>query len=164
MYVEDEYIWYSYISSYVTLFGNITLDIGTATVHVCHMNHMGICGVYQHMLGTCPAVVPPWIGLWLIKMRSIKYVMPFLTYLCSEYWLQFLKFPHFVLLTRSQGCWRKITVDDSMPFDEENNLLLPASTRLSELWPMLLAKALIKVANTKWVTIQSSRISRSISF
>ncbi|XP_030260251.1 androglobin isoform X3 [Sparus aurata] len=46
------------------------------------------------------------------------------------------------------GCWRKITVDDSMPFDVENNMLLPASTCQSELWPVLLAKALIKVANT----------------
>ncbi|KAM8725482.1 androglobin isoform 2-T2 [Acanthopagrus schlegelii] len=46
------------------------------------------------------------------------------------------------------GCWRKITVDDSMPFDEDNNMLLPASTCQSELWPVLLAKALIKVANT----------------
>ncbi|XP_005454715.1 androglobin isoform X1 [Oreochromis niloticus] len=46
------------------------------------------------------------------------------------------------------GCWRKILVDDFMPFDEDNNLLLPASTCQSELWPMLLAKALIKVANT----------------
>ncbi|XP_035473900.2 androglobin isoform X2 [Scophthalmus maximus] len=46
------------------------------------------------------------------------------------------------------GSWRKITVDDCMPFDEENNLLLPASTCQTELWPMLLAKALIKVANT----------------
>ncbi|XP_032398208.1 androglobin isoform X2 [Etheostoma spectabile] len=50
------------------------------------------------------------------------------------------------------GCWRKITVDDSMPFDKENNLLLPASTHQSELWPMLLAKALIKVANTNVVS------------
>ncbi|XP_026174868.1 androglobin isoform X2 [Mastacembelus armatus] len=50
------------------------------------------------------------------------------------------------------GCWRKIIVDDSMPFDEENNLLLPASTCQSELWPMLLAKALIKVANTNVVS------------
>uniref|UniRef100_UPI0037E8966F androglobin n=1 Tax=Semicossyphus pulcher TaxID=241346 RepID=UPI0037E8966F len=50
------------------------------------------------------------------------------------------------------GCWRKITVDDSMPFDEENNLLLPASTCQSELWPMLLAKALIKVANINVVS------------
>ncbi|XP_070782313.1 androglobin [Enoplosus armatus] len=50
------------------------------------------------------------------------------------------------------GCWRKITVDDSMPFDDENNLLLPASTCQSELWPMLLAKALIKVANTNVVS------------
>ncbi|KAM6915026.1 androglobin [Xenentodon cancila] len=47
------------------------------------------------------------------------------------------------------GSWRKITIDDSMPFDEENNLLLPASTCQSELWPMLLTKALIKVANAK---------------
>ncbi|XP_059212705.1 androglobin isoform X2 [Centropristis striata] len=50
------------------------------------------------------------------------------------------------------GCWRKVTVDDSMPFDEENNLLLPSSTCQSELWPMLLAKALIKVANTNVVS------------
>ncbi|XP_028253697.1 androglobin [Parambassis ranga] len=50
------------------------------------------------------------------------------------------------------GCWRKITVDDSMPYDEENNLLLPATTCHSELWPMLLAKALIKVANKHLVS------------
>lgn len=42
-----------------------------------------------------------------------------------------------------------------MPFDEENNLLLPASTCQSELWPMLLAKALIKVANTKWAAAEA---------
>ncbi|XP_072218250.1 androglobin [Leuresthes tenuis] len=50
------------------------------------------------------------------------------------------------------GSWRKIAIDDSMPFDEKNNLLLPASTCQSELWPMLLAKALIKVASTNVVT------------
>ncbi|XP_061785784.1 androglobin isoform X1 [Nerophis lumbriciformis] len=47
------------------------------------------------------------------------------------------------------GCWRKITVDDLMPFDRDNKLLLPASSCQSELWPMLLAKALIKVINTR---------------
>ncbi|XP_061610658.1 androglobin isoform X1 [Phyllopteryx taeniolatus] len=47
------------------------------------------------------------------------------------------------------GCWRKITVDDSMPFDRDHNLLLPASSCRSELWPMLLAKALVKVINTR---------------
>ncbi|NXD74057.1 ADGB protein, partial [Eolophus roseicapillus] len=46
------------------------------------------------------------------------------------------------------GCWRKITVDDTMPFNEENNLLLPATTDEIELWPMLLSKAIIKLANT----------------
>ncbi|XP_062497932.1 androglobin isoform X1 [Pezoporus occidentalis] len=46
------------------------------------------------------------------------------------------------------GCWRKIIVDDTMPFNEENNLLLPATTYEIELWPMLLSKAIIKLANT----------------
>ncbi|XP_036406139.1 androglobin [Megalops cyprinoides] len=46
------------------------------------------------------------------------------------------------------GCWRKITVDDSLPFDDENNMLLPATSVQAELWPMLLAKAIIKLANT----------------
>ncbi|NXA37706.1 ADGB protein, partial [Eudromia elegans] len=46
------------------------------------------------------------------------------------------------------GCWRKITVDDTMPFSEDDNLLLPATTCETELWPMLLSKAIIKLANT----------------
>ncbi|XP_077408038.1 androglobin isoform X2 [Vanacampus margaritifer] len=47
------------------------------------------------------------------------------------------------------GCWRKIIVDDSMPFDKDHNLLLPATSCRAELWPMLLAKALLKVNNTR---------------
>lgn len=46
-----------------------------------------------------------------------------------------------------QGAWRKVTVDDWMPFDDEGKLLLPATTNEHELWPMLLSKALIKVAS-----------------
>ncbi|XP_035806912.2 androglobin isoform X2 [Amphiprion ocellaris] len=61
-------------------------------------------------------------------------------------------FGKYVVKLYWMGCWRKITVDDFMPFDEDNNLLLPASTCQSELWPMLLAKALIKVANTELVS------------
>ncbi|XP_041108296.1 androglobin isoform X2 [Polyodon spathula] len=45
------------------------------------------------------------------------------------------------------GCWRKITVDDTVPFDEENNMLLPATTCRTELWPLLLSKAILKLAN-----------------
>ncbi|XP_068698412.1 androglobin-like isoform X1 [Montipora foliosa] len=45
------------------------------------------------------------------------------------------------------GAWRKVTVDDWMPFDEEGKLLLPATPNENELWPMLLSKALIKVAS-----------------
>ncbi|XP_069788343.1 androglobin isoform X3 [Narcine bancroftii] len=50
------------------------------------------------------------------------------------------------------GCWRKITLDDTMPFDKQGNLLLPASTCQEELWPMLLSKALIKLANIDMIT------------
>jgi len=45
-----------------------------------------------------------------------------------------------------QGCWRKVVIDDLMPFDHEGNLLLPATSLSHELWPMLLTKALLKVA------------------
>jgi len=37
-------------------------------------------------------------------------------------------------------------IDDLLPFDEEGNLLLPATSLSYELWPMLLTKALLKVA------------------
>jgi hypothetical protein len=46
-----------------------------------------------------------------------------------------------------QGCWRKIIIDDTLPFDDQDRLLLPATTLQYELWPMLLTKALLKVAS-----------------
>ncbi|NXA84536.1 ADGB protein, partial [Thryothorus ludovicianus] len=58
------------------------------------------------------------------------------------------KFGKYVLKLYWMGCWRKIIVDDTMPFNEEENLLLPATTCQNELWPMLLSKAIIKLANT----------------
>ena len=38
-----------------------------------------------------------------------------------------------------------------MPFDECDRILLPSTNLLHELWPMLLAKALLKVAALEWV-------------
>ncbi|NXA58223.1 ADGB protein, partial [Mohoua ochrocephala] len=58
------------------------------------------------------------------------------------------KFGKYVLKLYWMGCWRKIIVDDTMPFNEEENLLLPATACRNELWPMLLSKAIIKLANT----------------
>ncbi|NXR44719.1 ADGB protein, partial [Hippolais icterina] len=54
----------------------------------------------------------------------------------------------YILKLYWMGCWRKIVVDDTMPFSEEDNLLLPATTCQNELWPMLLSKGIIKLANT----------------
>ncbi|XP_053543650.1 androglobin [Ictalurus punctatus] len=60
-------------------------------------------------------------------------------------------FGKYVVRLYWMGCWRKITIDDSLPFDEKNNLLLPVTTNQSELWPMLLAKAILKLASTEVV-------------
>ncbi|XP_071446197.1 androglobin-like [Hetaerina americana] len=54
------------------------------------------------------------------------------------------------------GCWRKIVVDDNLPFDSKGNMLLPASTVKGELWPMLLSKALLKIASHTWNKIEDT--------
>ncbi|XP_077977911.1 androglobin-like isoform X2 [Glandiceps talaboti] len=57
--------------------------------------------------------------------------------------------PHgkYVVKLYWMGVWRKIVVDDTIPYDDNEKMLLPATTLQHELWPMLLAKALIKVAS-----------------
>ena len=45
-----------------------------------------------------------------------------------------------------QGAWRKITVDDRMPFDEANQMLLPRTCNANELWPAILTKGILKIA------------------
>ncbi len=48
------------------------------------------------------------------------------------------------------GKLRKIEIDDTMPCDRFNNLLLPRCENFEELWPLIITKALLKLYSYKF--------------
>ncbi|KAA0195483.1 Androglobin [Fasciolopsis buskii] len=77
----------------------------------------------------------PWEHVYAMtkvgKEPNVSQYNPYGKYLVKLFWM---------------GCWRKIVVDDLIPFGEDNLVLLPRSRHTHELWPMLLTKGLLKIA------------------
>ncbi|KAJ3302382.1 hypothetical protein HDV03_005023 [Kappamyces sp. JEL0829] len=48
------------------------------------------------------------------------------------------------------GSWRKVTIDDRVPVDASGKPLLLVSCNSNEIWPMLIAKALLKLAMARF--------------
>ena len=46
-----------------------------------------------------------------------------------------------------------MTIDDQLPFDAQSRLLLPSTNNLSELWPALLSKAILKIMSLEYVNV-----------
>ena len=48
------------------------------------------------------------------------------------------------------GSWRRFVIDDLIPVDKKGRPLLPRTANDNELWPLLLAKAMLKVSSLSW--------------
>jgi hypothetical protein len=58
------------------------------------------------------------------------------------------------------GCWRKITIDDRIPIDSSGKALLVCSATPNEIWPLLITKALLKVASLRFLVFDLVLLKR----
>nr|CAD7447976.1 unnamed protein product [Timema bartmani] len=59
-------------------------------------------------------------------------------------------FGKYIVRLYFMGTWRRITVDDYIPVDQNNRILLPTCDKTYEIWPLILTKALLKIASLVW--------------
>ncbi|KAI8894553.1 hypothetical protein BC833DRAFT_651992 [Globomyces pollinis-pini] len=77
----------------------------------------------------------PWDNIYPKAKDGLPTYNPSGKYMVKLFWL---------------GCWRKIVIDDKIPVDVNGKPLMLCSSVPNELWPMLLCKALLKVANMSY--------------
>ncbi|KAL5034688.1 hypothetical protein BDV3_004205 [Batrachochytrium dendrobatidis] len=77
----------------------------------------------------------PWDAIYPKSKDGIPMYNPSGKYIVKLFWL---------------GAWRKITVDDRIPIDASGKPLMISSPATTEIWPLLICKALVKAANTSF--------------
>jgi hypothetical protein len=61
------------------------------------------------------------------------------------------------------GSWRKVFVDDKVPVEESGRPLILSSPNIQELWPLLITKAILKLASTSYRDVEPGIISSAMS-
>ncbi|KAJ3193292.1 hypothetical protein HK101_005088 [Irineochytrium annulatum] len=91
--------------------------------------------LYEHSRISRSAGIPdefcPWDGLYPKGKDGLPMYSATGKYAVKLHWL---------------GSWRRVTVDDRIPVDEQGRPLVISSPLVHELWPLLVSKALLKLA------------------
>ncbi|KAJ3217012.1 hypothetical protein HDU67_008657 [Dinochytrium kinnereticum] len=101
--------------------------------------------LFEHSRASRTAGLPdefcPWENLYPKAKDGTPTYNPMGKYAVKLFWL---------------GSWRRITIDDRIPVDEQGRPLVICSPAPHEMWPMLISKALVKLATTSYKEMDGS--------
>ncbi|CAH8435888.1 unnamed protein product [Dicrocoelium dendriticum] len=111
---------------------------------ICEVQNLWMAG-RQSMTGPNSSTVPS--QDWMYRWRPWEHIYAISKIGKEPNTPQYNPFGKYVVKLHWMGCWRKLLVDDVIPFGNDHSILLPRSRQPYELWPMLLTKALLKIAS-----------------
>ncbi|KAJ3269871.1 hypothetical protein HDV01_000833 [Terramyces sp. JEL0728] len=128
-----------------TIFANGTSKLFQANKHLLHSEFMvsllsALHYFYEHNKtlktnGLQSDDPMPWENIYPKAKDGLPQYNSSGKYIVKLYWL---------------GSWRKVTVDDKIPLDSQGRPLILSSCPINEIWPMILCKALLKVASLSY--------------